>query len=151
MLSTLHTNDAPSSFTRLVDMGAEPFLVASSLRGVLAQRLVRQVCENCAEEEEISVSALRMLGLPEDDFFPIRRGKGCEVCGMKGYKGRSGIFELLMLDERLAEMVAERQNTDRIKSFALENHGFQTLRQDGIAKIRRGLTTPEEVIRVTMA
>ena len=150
VLSTLHTNDAPSSFNRLVDMGAEPFLVASSLRGVLAQRLVRRVCSHCTEEMEISRSELRMLRLPEDRPFVIRRGTGCEACGFKGYRGRSGIFELLVMDDDLAGMVAGGESAERIRNHAVECQGFRSLREDGVAKVRQGVTTPEEVARVTM-
>jgi type IV pilus assembly protein PilB len=151
VLSTLHTNDAPSSFTRLVDMGAEPFLVASSLRGVLAQRLVRRVCGHCAAEAETSSSELRMLGLPEDKPFTIYRGVGCEACGFKGYRGRSGIFELLVMDDRLGAMVAGGEPAERIRHYAVERGNFRNLRQDGIIKVRQGVTTPEEVVRVTMS
>ncbi|SHI13270.1 GspE/PulE family protein [Desulfofustis glycolicus] len=150
VLSTLHTNDAPSSFTRLVDMGAEPFLVASSLRGVLAQRLVRRVCSQCGEEQQISASELRMLRLPEDRPFPVRRGRGCEVCGHKGYRGRTGIFELLVMDDQVAAMVASREAAERVRRYAVERGEFRTLREDGIMQIRQGVTTPEEVVRVTM-
>jgi len=141
VLSTLHTNDAPSSFTRLVDMGAEPFLVASSLRGV---------CSQCGEEREISASELRMLRLPEDRPFTVRRGRGCEACGHKGYRGRTGIFELLVMDDQVAAMVASREAAERVRRYALERGGFRTLREDGIMQIRQGVTTPEEVVRVTM-
>ena len=150
VLSTLHTNDAPSAFTRLMDMGAEPFLVANSIRGVLAQRLVRKVCPDCARADEISAGELRMLGLPESDRFPVRRGEGCESCGYKGYRGRSGLFELLAVDEEVQKMVAGRETTDRIKDYAVAGLGFRTLRDEGILRIRQGQTTPEEVMRVTM-
>lgn len=150
VLSTLHTNDAPSSFTRLADMGAEPFLVANSIRGILAQRLVRRVCSNCGEELPITTSELQMLGLPPDDHFMIRRGKGCEQCNYKGYQGRCGLFELLAADEAIEKLVANRAPTDTIRDYAIENMHFRTLRQEGIARIRQGITTPEEVMRVTM-
>jgi type IV pilus assembly protein PilB len=151
VLSTLHTNDAPSAFTRLIDMGAEPFLVANSIRGVLAQRLVRRVCPACADWHPISQAEQRMLGLAEDDLFSVRRGSGCELCNGKGYLGRSGIFELLVVDERLEQMIAAAESSDRLRDYALKHQSFLTLRQDGIAKIRQGVTTPEEVMRVTMA
>jgi len=151
VLSTLHTNDAPSAFTRLLDMGAEPFLVANSIRGVLAQRLVRRVCLECSRLEPVSAGELRMLGLPEDESFEVRRGSGCEACGNKGYRGRSGIFELLPVDEGIEKMVAEQAPTDRIREHALRHLNFRTLRQEGILRIRQGLTTPEEVMRVTMS
>ena len=150
MLSTLHTNDAPSSFTRLMDMGAEPFLVANSIRGVLAQRLVRKVCPDCAREEAITEGERRMLGLKADDQFIIRRGQGCDACGFKGYRGRTGLYELLAVDEAIQKMVATQETTDRIKKYAVAELGFRTLRDEGILRIRQGLTTPEEVMRVTM-
>ncbi|WP_448871218.1 GspE/PulE family protein [Desulfobulbus propionicus] len=150
VLSTLHTNDAPSSFTRLMDMGAEPFLVANSIRGVLAQRLVRKVCPDCAREEAITEGERRMLGLKADDQFIIRRGQGCDACGFKGYRGRTGLYELLAVDEAIQKMVATQETTDRIKKYAVAELGFRTLRDEGILRIRQGLTTPEEVMRVTM-
>jgi type IV pilus assembly protein PilB len=150
VLSTLHTNDAPSSFTRLMDMGAEPFLVANSIRGVLAQRLVRKVCPDCAREEAITEGERRMLGLKADDQFMIRRGQGCDACGFKGYRGRTGLYELLAVDEAIQKMVATQETTDRIKKYAVAELGFRTLRDEGILRIRQGLTTPEEVMRVTM-
>jgi len=150
VLSTLHTNDAPSSFTRLMDMGAEPFLVANSLRGILAQRLVRRVCPMCSRPEQISSGELRMLGLPEEDSFIVHRGRGCASCGNKGYRGRSGIFELLRVDETVAKMVAARETTESVRDYAVRHLGFRTLRDEGILKVRQGITTPEEVMRVTM-
>jgi type IV pilus assembly protein PilB len=150
VLSTLHTNDAPSAFTRLMDMGAEPFLVANSIRGVLAQRLVRRVCPKCAKEEPITQSELSMLGLPENEALMVNRGQGCEGCSFKGYRGRSGLYELLAVDDELQKMVAAQETTDRIRDYAMTELGFRTLRDEGIIKIRQGLTTPEEVMRVTM-
>lgn len=150
VLSTLHTNDAPSSFTRLTDMGAEPFLVANSIRGVLAQRLVRKVCSNCGRETVITDGELKMLGLPEDNHFTIRRGNGCEKCNNKGYQGRCGLFELLVADEAVEKMVSEGATTDKIRDYAINNLQFRTLRDEGILRIRQGITTPEEVMRVTM-
>ncbi len=150
VFSTLHTNDAPSSFTRLADMGAEPFLVANSIRGILAQRLVRKVCPQCARPVEITASELRMFGLPEEEAFTLLRGEGCEACGNKGYRGRSGLYELLIVDEGIQKMVAAQEPTSRIKDYAVRNLGFRTLREEGILKVRQGLTTPEEVMRVTM-
>nr|WP_320013186.1 GspE/PulE family protein [uncultured Desulfobulbus sp.] len=150
VLSTLHTNDAPSAFTRLMDMGAEPFLVANSIRGVLAQRLVRRVCPDCAEQESITKSELRMLGLPENETLMVSRGQGCEGCNFKGYRGRSGLYELLAVDDQLQKMVAGQETTDRIRDYAITELGFRTLRDEGILRIRQGVTTPEEVMRVTM-
>ncbi len=148
VLSTLHTNDAPSAFSRMVDMGAEPFLVAASVRTVLAQRLVRRVCRHCGEWQDISASELQMLGLNEPSFR-ILRGKGCENCKL-GYKGRIGIFELLNVDDELRRMIMNRATFEQIRLFVLEQRSFQTLRQDGITKMKAGLTTPEEIMRVTL-
>jgi len=150
VLSTLHTNDAPSSFARLMDMGAEPFLLANSIRGILAQRLVRRVCPVCSREEPVTAAELRMLGLPEDESFTVRRGHGCDACGHKGYHGRCGIHELLYVDEEIGRMVGARATTDTIREYALNHLNFRTLRGEGILKIRQGVTTPEEVMRVTM-
>ncbi len=148
VLSTLHTNDAPSAFNRMVDMGAEPFLVAASVRTVLAQRLVRRVCQHCGEWSEIKPHELQMLGLDEPPFR-IMRGKGCENCKL-GYRGRIGIFELLNLDDELRRMIMNRATFEQLRNFALESRGFKSLRHDGIAKMKAGLTTPEEVLRVTL-
>lgn len=150
VLSTLHTNDAPSSFTRLLDMGAEPFLVATSIRGILAQRLVRRVCPVCQRQQDISQNELQMLKLDPQQPFTILRGEGCDNCRGSGYSGRVGIFELLDMDKQLKEMVSSRESTERLREYALEHKGFKTLRSDGIEKIRRGITTPEEIMRVTM-
>lgn len=150
VLSTLHTNDAPSSFARLVDMGAEPFLVANSIRGILAQRLVRRVCHQCAREEPVTAGELRMLGLPAGELFAVRRGQGCDACGNKGYHGRSGIFEFLPVDDGIGRMVSVGETPDAVRRYAVERLRFRTLREEGILKIRQGITTPEEVMRVTM-
>ncbi len=148
VLSTLHTNDAPSSFNRMTDMGAEPFLVSASVRGVLAQRLVRTICPFCGAWEKISAAEMAMLGL-EEDPFPIKRGTGCGRCHM-GYRGRLGIFELLSVDEGLQKLIMGRANFEELRTYAVKNQGFKTLRQDGIEKIKKGLTSPEEVLRVTI-
>jgi type IV pilus assembly protein PilB len=148
VLSTLHTNDAPSSFSRMNDMGAEPFLVAASVRGVLAQRLVRTVCPHCGVWETISEAEMAMLGL-RGEPFPVKRGTGCERCHM-GYRGRLGLFELLSMDEKMQKLIMDRANFEEIREYAVRHRGFKTLRQDGIDKIRKGLTSPEEVLRVTI-
>ncbi|WP_321531406.1 ATPase, T2SS/T4P/T4SS family [uncultured Desulfuromonas sp.] len=150
VLSTLHTNDAPSSFTRLLDMGAESFLVATSIRGILAQRLVRRVCPICACEEMITDQELAMLQIPDAQPFTIQRGQGCDRCHGSGYTGRLGLFELLVMDEQLKQMVARRDSAEQLLCYALQEQQFQTLRMDGLEKVRQGLTTPEEIMRVTM-
>ena len=148
VLSTLHTNDAPSAFSRMIDMGAEPFLVAASVRAVLAQRLVRKVCARCGEETMITSAEMRMLGLGGEPF-PIRRGAGCAGCHL-GYRGRMGIYELLQMDTALKDHVMAAATPETLRDTAVERQGFSTLRQDGIAKLRAGLTTPEEIMRVTI-
>ncbi len=148
VLSTLHTNDAPSAFNRMMDMGAEPFLVAASVRAVLAQRLVRTVCPACGRAVPIGVAEQRMLGL-DSMPFQIRRGPGCDNCQM-GFRGRLGIFELLEVDEKLKPHILEAADFETLRQAAITHQAFRTLREDGIAKVRQGLTTPEEIIRVTI-
>jgi len=146
VFSTLHTNDAPSSLTRLMDMGLEPFLISSSLILIVAQRLVRQVCPKCKEEYSPTPAALQNLGLDINaKFF---RGKGCPVCKNTGFLGRIGIFEILVLNEVIRKMIEERKSADAIKKKAIEL-GMKTLREDGLDKTRQGLTTIEEILRVT--
>lgn len=150
VLSTLHTNDAPGAVTRLVDMGCEPFLVAASLEGVLAQRLVRTICKDCKAPYEPSESILTQLGvaaheLGDKDFFT---GRGCQTCGQSGYKGRRGLYELLDISDPVRELITERAPTVVIKQKAMEL-GMQTLREDGLRNIYLGHTTIEEVLKYT--
>lgn len=152
VLSTLHTNDAASAVTRLIDMGIEPFLIASSVMGVMAQRLVREICTDCKEsytpsEIERSYfldSSLVTSGRP----LSLYRGRGCEKCNGKGYAGRTGIFEFLTIDDEIRHMITERTDAQSIKNLAL-SRGMKTLRADGIEKVLSGTTTLEEVLRVT--
>jgi general secretion pathway protein E len=152
VLSTLHTNDAASAIVRLVDMGIEPFLVASSLIGVLAQRLVRTVCPRCREPYEPSdteksyLAGLTLSGQAAP--FSLYRGGGCDTCGGRGYLGRAGIFELLVIDDKVRQLIADKADAKYIKNAAASN-GMKTLRQDGFEKTLSGLTTIEEVLRVT--
>jgi type IV pilus assembly protein PilB len=150
VFSTLHTNDAPGAVTRLLDMGVEPFLITSSLEAILAQRLVRTVCTRCKEAYVPSEENLRELGLDvsqtaQKQFF---RGKGCPVCNHTGYKGRTGIFELFVMNDVIRSLVLERAATVALRQKAQEM-GMRTLREYGILKIFDGETTPEEVIRET--
>lgn len=150
VLSTLHTNDAPGAVTRLVDMGVEPFLIASSLEAVLAQRLVRRICKNCRTAYEPPAALLQQLGIdPVDigtrEFF---YGRGCEVCSNTGYKGRMGVYEWLRMSEAIRDLVVERASTLVIKQKALEQ-GMRTLRDDGLRAIFDGATSIEEVIKYT--
>jgi type IV pilus assembly protein PilB len=150
VLSTLHTNDAPGAVTRLVDMGVEPFLIASSLEAVLAQRLVRRICKNCRTPYEPPAALLQQLGIdPVDignrDFY---YGRGCEVCSNSGYKGRMGVYEWLRMSEGVRDLVVQRASTLVIKQKALEQ-GMRTLRDDGLRAIFDGATSIEEIIKYT--
>jgi type II secretory ATPase GspE/PulE/Tfp pilus assembly ATPase PilB-like protein len=146
VLSTLHTNDAPSSLTRLIDMGVEPFLISSSVIGILAQRLVRKICEKCKEKYSPDESVLRDLAIsPKEQFY---RGKGCSECKNTGYRGRIGIFELLMIDDSIKKMINEKASSDQIMDKAI-SAGMKTLRNDGLEKAVKGITTAEEVLRAT--
>ncbi|MEJ6569648.1 MAG: GspE/PulE family protein [Akkermansiaceae bacterium] len=150
VLSTLHTNDASGAITRLVDMGSEPFLVAASLEGVLAQRLIRTICSECKSPYEPSQAILSQLGvspheLGDKSFYT---GKGCQKCAQSGYKGRGGLFELLNVTDPLRELIIERAPSVVIKQKAIEL-GMTTLREDGLRSIYEGKTTIEEVLKYT--
>jgi type IV pilus assembly protein PilB len=150
VLSTLHTNDAPGAVTRLVDMGCEPFLVAASLEGVLAQRLVRTICKECKSPYEPNEAILSQLGisaheLGDKQFFT---GAGCDVCGQSGYRGRRGLYELLNVTDPIRELITARAPTVVLKQKAVEL-GMNTLREDGLRNIYVGNTTIEEVLKYT--
>jgi type II secretory ATPase GspE/PulE/Tfp pilus assembly ATPase PilB-like protein len=153
VFSTLHTNDAPSAFTRLIDMGIEPFLVSSTVEGVLAQRLVRLICPECKIEYEPHASELPMdfpgvaQGNPPKRLF---KGAGCRKCHQSGFRGRQGIFELMVSTDTIKDLVVKRTNANEIRQVALKE-GLRTLRQDGWLKVLEGRTTVEEVARVTAA
>lgn len=151
VFSTLHTNDAASAVTRLLDLGIEPYLVASSVVAVLAQRLVRRVCPDCAEPREPSAADLSRLRVSADSAMLREgglRGRGCERCRRSGYRGRVGLFELLTVEARVRELIAGRAAAQEIEAAAIDR-GMATLRDDGLSKIAAGVTTPSEVIRVT--
>jgi type II secretion system protein E len=150
VFSTLHTNDAPSAFTRLIDMGIEPFLVASSVEAVLAQRLVRTICPHCKVQQKVERDYLLKIGFPEDEVDTAKfwRGEGCEQCRQLGYQGRMGIYELLLLNETLRPLILGRAAASTIAQKAIET-GMRTLRTDGWNKVRAAQTTIEEVLRVT--
>lgn len=150
VFSTLHTNDAPSAVTRLIDMGVKPFLVASAVRAIMAQRLVRRVCKKCAENATPTEDELDSLDLPLDYFddASLIRGAGCSECS-KGYKGRMGIYEIFLLDESIQELVYKKADAGVIRDRAMAL-GMRTLRQDGLRKAAAGMTTLEEVIRLTV-
>jgi general secretion pathway protein E/type IV pilus assembly protein PilB len=151
VFSTLHTNDAPSAVTRLIDIGVKPFLVASSTRGLMAQRLVRKVCRQCAApclptEAEMRTLGLDVAGLQAATFL---KGKGCSNCSNTGYRGRFGIFEVFVIDDEARKLIYEKVSSSVLRARAREM-GMRTLREDGIRKTQAGLTTPDEVIRATV-
>ena len=151
VFSTLHTNDAPSAIARLIDIGAQPFLVASSLRAIMAQRLVRRICSNCRQPAELSESEMRALRIEPGQLrdAQVMHGKGCEQCRGTGYKGRMGIFEIFVLDDEVRHMINKRSATLSLRQRAREL-GMRTLREDGVRKVLAGLTTAEEVISITI-
>ncbi len=146
VFSTLHTNDAAGALTRLAEMGVEPFLIASSLLGVVAQRLVRRICSNCEEPFKPDEATLDGLGLPKDQLF--RKGKGCALCMQSGYRGRTGIFELLVMDNEVRHLVSSAADSVKIREAATKS-GMSTLFEDGLKKVREGVTTLDEIMRVT--
>jgi type IV pilus assembly protein PilB len=150
VLSTLHTNDAPGTISRLLNMGIEPFLVAASVILIASQRLVRVICTSCKEEETIPVPALVQLGFSEEEAPSIKcfKGRGCSACNKSGYKGRIALYEVMTLKDELKEMILEGASADELKKTALRL-GMKTLRMSGLAKIKSGATTVEEVVRVT--
>ncbi len=150
VFSTLHTNDAPGAITRLIDMAIKPYLVASAIEAVLAQRLVRVICLSCKEKYEPTEEELKTINLTPDQLKKAKfhRGKGCEDCANTGYKGRIGIFELLVMTDKIRELVFEKMSSSVIKEKA-KALGMVTLREDGIKKILNGITTISEVMRVT--
>jgi len=150
VLSTLHTNDAPSSVTRLVDMGVEPFLVSATLIGALAQRLGRRICDNCKEQIETPAESIRTLGYQpqsETEVVPLWRGRGCDKCRNTGYKGRIGIYEMMTVNEEIADLVVRRAPVSEVRNAARAN-GMKTLKEDGLRKMLAGITTPDELQRV---
>jgi len=151
VLSTVHTNDAPGTISRLIDMGIEPFLISSAIILILAQRLIRKVCMECREAVKVHPQLLIDVGVPPDEVksFPVYKGKGCSLCNNTGYKGRVGLYEVMPMKEELKELVLSRASTSEIKKEAIRL-GMKTLRQSGIAKIKEGVTTIEEVLRSTI-
>jgi len=150
VLSTLHTNDAPSAVIRLVDMGVEPYLVSATVIGVLAQRLGRKVCQKCKKPYQVPAGELRRFGFKSADpeeLITLYKGEGCDVCRHTGYKGRIGMYELLRLNDEIAELIVHRAPLADIREAGKAN-GMHELREDGLDKVIAGLTTPEEVMRV---
>jgi len=151
VFSTLHTNDAPSAVTRLIDIGVKPFLVASSCRAIMAQRLVRKICERCKEPVKATDAELRLLGPAAEQISAANlfRGKGCSDCSYTGYRGRIGLFEIFLITDAVRHLIFERAPASVLRSKAREL-GMRTLREDGLRKVIAGQTTLEEVFRVTM-
>ncbi len=152
VLSTLHTNDAPSTITRMIDMGIEPFNVASAVNLIVAQRLVRRICKDCKQEHTYAPEELKALGGDTKEFEGITfyKGKGCDVCGGIGYKGRAGLYEVMSLSPELRRMILKGASTSELQEQAVKD-GMLTLRMDGLVKIRKGITTLEEVVKETAA
>jgi len=151
VFSTLHTNDAPSAITRLIDMGVKPFLVASSIQAIMAQRLVRVICDNCkVVDEDLDPRYLRLLNITPEDVqkHPIYKGTGCGKCQGTGFKGRIAIFEIVELNNEIRELAFEKAPTGELRKAARAS-GMRTLMEDGKIKIFKGITTPEEVARIT--
>jgi general secretion pathway protein E len=161
VFSTLHTNDAPGGITRLADMGIEPFLIAATVRGLLAQRLVRVVCDNCGEPYQPSSAELAQVTRPTDPRGDaaervesergdgrFRRGRGCEACAGSGYRGRTGIYELMIVSDEIRSLIVAGAPLDDIRALA-RAQGMVALRENGWAKVRAGVTTIDELLRVT--
>jgi type IV pilus assembly protein PilB len=151
VLSTVHTNDAPGTITRLIDMGIEPFLISSAVILILAQRLARKICMDCREPIEVHPQLLIDLGVPPDEVksFHVYKGKGCPICNNTGYKGRLGLYEVMPMREEVKELILSRASASEIRKEAIRLR-MKTLRQSGIFKIKEGMTTIEEVVRTTM-
>ncbi len=150
VLSTLHTNDAPGTVSRLLNMGVEPFLVSASCNLILAQRLLRKVCSNCKEETKVPANALVDLGFAPEEAKAIKtyKGKGCANCSDTGYKGRIALYEVMVIRDNIKELILQGASTAELREAGRKN-GMRTLRESGLQKIREGLTTIEEVLRVT--
>lgn len=152
LFSTLHTNDAAGAFTRLIDMGVKSYLVSSTILAVMAQRLVRKICSNCKEQYKPSIEELYLFGYkpgdPKAEELKLFKGKGCKTCNYTGYKGRIGVFELLVNNDEIREMIVKRRSSYEIRDLA-RKHGMKLLREDGLNKIAEGITTVSEVVRIT--
>ena len=151
VFSTVHTNDAPSTVMRLVNMNVEPFLIADSVVLIVAQRLVRKLCKRCAEPHELPDSALLEMGFRKDELkgLKVLKPKGCDACNRTGYKGRTAIYEVMKIDDDIREAILKKAQSREIKRMAIEK-GMMTLRQAGLAKIKNGITSVEEVLRETV-
>ena len=150
VLSTLHTNDAPSTITRMIDMGIEPFNVSSAVNLIVAQRLVRRICKDCKSETTYNADELKAIGTTEQEWEGVTfyKGKGCDTCGGSGYKGRAGLYEVMAFSQELRRMILRGASTNELQQQAVKD-GMLTLRMDGIVKIKKGVTTLEEVVKET--
>jgi type IV pilus assembly protein PilB len=150
VFSTLHTNDAPSTLIRLSEMGIPPFLIATSVEGVLAQRLIRKLCPDCKEPYRATSEELGDLGIGSEKEIVIHRPKGCRLCKNTGYRGRLGIYELLIAEPEIKELILQKASPGIIGETARRTQGMKTLREDGVAKVLKGITSVEELNRVTI-
>jgi type IV pilus assembly protein PilB len=150
LLSTIHTNDAAGAITRFIDMGVEPFLVASALLVSFAQRLLRTICPYCKEPYQPSEAALVAWGLDKAENPNFTRGKGCYQCMNTGYKGRTGVFEVLVNDEMIQEMILKRKSSQEITRVAVAEGKLRTLKEDAASKVLQGITTLEEAASAVM-
>jgi type IV pilus assembly protein PilB len=150
VLSTLHTNDAPSTLNRLVDMGVEPFLVASSVNLIMAQRLIRRICKNCRQATVLHPEVLGELGLSEEEAqdLVVYEGTGCVDCNNTGYKGREGVYEVMPITPTIRNLILDRAPTSEIRSLAIQE-GMLTLRAHALMKLKSGITTAEEILKET--
>ena len=150
VFSTVHTNDAAGAITRLLDMGVENYLISSALIGVLAQRLVRVICKSCKEPAKVASALIEELGACGHENIKAFHGKGCNVCSQTGYRGRAGIYELLIVDDSIRQLILAKSTAQKIRDFS-RSQGMTTLREDGWKKVATGITTVEEVLRVTLS
>jgi general secretion pathway protein E len=150
VMSTLHTNDAPSTITRLLDLGIKPFLINSVLTGVVAQRLVRRVCSHCSELYDLSEDECGFLGINYGDVrnYEVSVGAGCPQCRGTGYLGRTGIFEVMEISEKIKEAIEAKSTPEKIRQIA-KSEGLRTLKEGAVDKLLGGLTTVDEIVRVT--
>jgi type IV pilus assembly protein PilB len=152
VFSTLHTNDAPSTVTRLRDMGVPPFLITATLEAVLAQRLVRKICKDCREQTMPSTEMLSQLNLTPEEVIDKKfyRGRGCATCNNTGFKGRTGLFEWMPINDQIRERINRGASTEKIRDIAMQT-GMVPLRESGLEKVFNGISTIEEVVRETIA
>ncbi|MDD5459630.1 MAG: ATPase, T2SS/T4P/T4SS family, partial [Phycisphaerae bacterium] len=152
VFSTLHTNDAPSSVARLLDLGVEPFLITATIEGIIAQRLVRRICQNCRTEFEPTEAQLMELALTPDEVRGKKfyYGKGCNVCHKTGYRGRTALFEIMRFNDDIRELIMNNASTNVLRSAA-QKVGMKLLRDNGLAIIYDGITTIEEVVKETIS